>query len=174
MTGETVVFCKTGTDAKGDLLQFDMYVEPQGVAAAEHIHPRQTEHFLVHDGRLELRSEGEETTLEAGQEVTIPPGVPHVWRNSGTAELHVTVELRPGGRFDAFLTSLFGLARAGKTDEQGMPGLLQIAVMMQKYDDVIYPRRPPRPLQKILFALLAPVARRLGYEADHPYSEEVE
>jgi oxalate decarboxylase/phosphoglucose isomerase-like protein (cupin superfamily) len=148
-----------------------MFVEPQGFVAAEHIHPSQTEHFLVHDGELCLQKLGEQHKYRAGQEAAIPPGVPHVWWNSGSSELHVTVELRPADRFDAFLTSLFALAQDGKTNEQGMPSVLQIAVMMKKYDDVIYPRRPPRLLQKALFAVLAPIARRFGYRADYPYPE---
>ena len=151
-----------------------MFVKAGGFAAAEHIHPGQTEHFLVKEGELCLSKNGEKQQYVQGEEATIPPGTPHVWWNSGDGELHVRVDFRPAGRFRDFLTSLFALAQDDQTDEKGMPGLLQLAVMMQEYDDVIYPSSPPRPLQKVLFAILAPIGRWLGRRADHPYPEKEE
>lgn len=171
VTGEKIVFRQTGADTDGRLLRFDMFVEPGGFVAAEHIHPSQTEHFTVKEGELRLRKQSEEQTYQAGEEATIPPGTPHVWWNSGDEELHVTVEIRPADRFDAFLTSLFALAQDGKTDDQGMPNPLQLAVMMQEYDDVIYPSSPPRPVQKLLFGILAPIGSCLGYQPAYPYPD---
>lgn len=172
VTGEKAVFRQTGDETDGRLLQFDLFVEPGGFVAAEHIHPSQTEHFTVNEGELRLRKEDDEETYQAGEEATIPPGTPHVWWNSGDEELHVTVELRPADRFDAFLTSLFALAQDGKTDDQGMPNPLHLAVMMQEYDDVIYPSSPPRLVQKLLFGMLAPIGSWLGYQPDYPYPDE--
>ena len=169
VTGESVVFRRTGRETQGELLEFEMRVEPGGRPAAEHVHPEQTEQFTVEHGELRLRRGGEEETIRAGGEATIPPGTPHVWWNSGDEELRVAVEFRPPGRFDEFLESLFALARRGETDEHGMPGLLQVAALMDEYDDVIYPTSPPRALQKPLFALLAPVARLLGYRSNPSY-----
>ncbi|MDX1687586.1 MAG: cupin domain-containing protein [Candidatus Promineifilaceae bacterium] len=171
VTGEKVVFRQTTDETDGRLLRFDMFVEPGGFVAAEHIHPSQTEHFTVKEGELRLRKQGDEEIYQPGEEATIPPGTPHVWWNSGESELHVTVELRPADRFAQFLTSLFALAQDEKTDERGMPNLLQLAVMMQEFDDVIYPSSPPRAVQKILFAILAPVGRWLGYEPTYPYPQ---
>ncbi len=168
VTGEKVVFLQTGGDTGGELLQFDMFVEPGGAVAAEHVHPSQTEQFIVKKGELCLQNGGNEEMYNAGDETTIPPGTSHVWWNSGSSELHVRVELRPASRFDAFLRSLFALAQDDKTDAQGLPNTLQLAVMMQEYADVIYPSSPPRSLQKILFAVLAPIGRALGYEAHYP------
>lgn len=39
----------------------------------------------------------------------------------------------------------------------------------REYRDVLYPASPPRTVQKVLFALLNPVARLLGYGADYSY-----
>lgn len=171
VTGEKLVFRQTGDETQGELLEFDIFAEPGASPAAEHIHPAQTEHFTVQKGELSLRRLGEEQLYRKGEEATIPPGTPHTWWNSGDTELHVRVELRPAGRFRSFITSFFALARDDKTDEEGMPNLLQTAVMVEEYDDSIYPSSPPRPLQKILFAILAPIGRLLGYQADHPYPE---
>ncbi len=172
ITGETITFLRTGAETQGELLQFEMHVAPGGEVAAEHIHPSQAEHFRVRSGRVCLSRSGKKQTIDSGQEATIAPGMPHVWWNAGDEEADVLVELRPAAPLDDFLTSLFALARDGKTDDQGMPSLLQIAVMVEEYDDVIFPSSPPRPVQKLLFGVLAPLARALGYQADYPYPEE--
>jgi hypothetical protein len=63
---------------------------------------------------------------------------------------------------------LFGLAQDGKTNDKGMPNLLQTALFCLEYEDVIYFTKPPRWVQKILFNLLAPFARLLGYRGTYP------
>ena len=171
VTGEKLVLRQTGAETEGRLLKFDMVVEPGGFPTTEHVHRSQAEHFRVKQGELRLQREGEERVYRAGEEATIPAGTPHMWWNSGDSELQAVVELRPAGRFASFITSLFALAQAGKTGDEGMPNLLQLAVMMDEYEDTIYPASPPRPVQKMVFAILAPIGRWLGYRADYPYSE---
>ena len=172
VTGERAVFLQTGEETGGEVLQFNLFAEPGGFPTAEHVHPAQTEHFLVQAGELCLQRQGEERIYREGEATTIPPGTPHFWWNSGDSKLQARVELRPAGRFASFLTSLFALAQEGKTDDEGMPSLLQLAVMMDAYKDTIYPASPPRPVQKILFAILAPIGRWLGYRADYPYPDD--
>jgi len=60
--------------------------------------------------------------------------------------------------------TLFGLGRDGKTDEEGSPGLLQGAVMLEEYGDEYRLARPPLPVQTALVAVLAPIGRLLGYQ----------
>ena len=62
----------------------------------------------------------------------------------------------------------FGLARSGKTDDKGRPNLLQAALFAREFDDVIRFVEPPRAVQKVLFGILAPVAKLLGYRATYP------
>lgn len=169
VTGERMTFLQTAAETGGELLRIDLQVAPGGFATAEHVHPGQEERLIVRSGALTLRRGGEERTFTAGEAATVPAGVPHVWWNAGEDELAVELEFRPAGRFDAFITTFFALAQLGRTDAKGMPNLLQVAVTAREYGDVIYPTSPPRPVQKALFAMLAPVARRLGYEADVPY-----
>jgi len=64
--------------------------------------------------------------------------------------------------------TLFGLARLGYTNDKGMPNLLQMAKFAREFSDVIQLRNPPPQVQKIIFALLALVARPLGYRATYP------
>lgn len=60
------------------------------------------------------------------------------------------------------------LAREGKTNAEGTPNLLAMAVFLDAHPDLVYLSSPPIGVQKILFRLLAPLGRRLGYMADYP------
>jgi hypothetical protein len=64
-----------------------------------------------------------------------PPGTEHRWWNAGDDELHFMVELEPALRFEQLMETGFGHARDGRTDSTGMPGLLQVAVIADEYDD---------------------------------------
>ncbi|HEX9246783.1 MAG TPA: cupin domain-containing protein [bacterium] len=170
VTGEKMTFLVTGNESTGQLLRIDMSVRPGGFVAAEHVHPLQQERFLIKAGQITLRIRENEQHYKTGDEVTIPVGTPHVWWNGGREELRVVLEFRPAGRFDQFITSFFALAHAGKTDARGLPrNLLQLAVTFRAYRDVIYGTRPPLAVQKVLFAVLDPIGRFLGYRCDVPY-----
>ena len=62
-TGEKITFIRTGKDTDGQLLMFDICVSPEGFVTAEHIHPNQTEHFVVHEGTLCLKNKGKEKII---------------------------------------------------------------------------------------------------------------
>ncbi len=49
-----------------------------------------------------------------------------------------------------------------------MPSLLQLALLAREFEDMLFFTKPPRVLQKILFGILAPVARLLGYKGSYP------
>ena len=78
--------------------------------------------------------------------------------------------LDPPGRFGQMIVDLFGLAQDGKTNDKGMPNLFQTALFSLEYEDVLYFTKPPRWVQKILFTLIAPLARLLGYRGTYPES----
>jgi hypothetical protein len=127
-------------------------------------------------GSLRVTVEGRESDLQVGDELTIPVGVAHSWRNVTQTEARVRVTLRPALDTETFFETLFGLARDGETNKKGIPDLPQIAVAYRELGDSC-PRltRPPRAVQDALFALLAPVGRMLGkrgvyacYSPGHP------
>lgn len=170
VTGETMTFLLTGSETAGELLRIDMNVRPGGFVAGEHVHPRQEERFQVASGQITLRIKGDERRYSAGEHITIPPGTPHVWWNSGSDDLRVVLEFRPARRFAEFITTFFAMARTGKTNQRGVPkNVLQLAVTFASYRDVIYGTSPPRAVQQALFAVLDPVGRLLGYRPDVPY-----
>jgi quercetin dioxygenase-like cupin family protein len=169
VTGERAVV-RVGTEESTDgWMVNDLYVRPGGAVAGEHIHPTIVERFTVRHGQVGFRIDGRESIAELGQPVTVPAGVRHDWWNAGDEEAHVLVEvLDPPGRFGQMIVDLFGLAQDGKTNDKGMPNLFQTALFSLEYEDVLYFTKPPRWVQKILFTLIAPLARLLGYRGSYP------
>jgi hypothetical protein len=49
-----------------------------------------------------------------------------------------------------------------------MPDPLQLALTAREFSDVIVFRKPPAPLQRGVFGVLAPIARWRGYRATYP------
>jgi quercetin dioxygenase-like cupin family protein len=168
VTGERVVVRVGTEDSGGDLLAVDGYVKPGGAVTGEHVHPAIDERFTVLRGRVGFRIDGRESIAEPGERLHVPAGTAHDWWNVGDEEAHVRVEIRPGDRFEEMALNLFGLAQDGKTNSRGMPNLLQAAIFVREFSDVLYFTRPPLWVQRLLFGALALLARALGYRGSYP------
>lgn len=164
--GERIVFRQTAGDTGGALLQLEVYQRHHNPGPVEHIHPRQEERFEVISGTIVVRIDGRERRLGRGERITIPPGTPHTWSNGGEGELQIVTEFRPALKTEHFFETMAGLARDGKLDPTGAPRFLQIVSISRAYD--IWLPKPPIPLQRALFAILAPLARLRGYRASYP------
>ena len=134
----------------------------------EHRHPALVERFTVLEGELTVKRDGEMAVLREGETAVIEPGVWHDWWNAGDRDARVRVEITPGERFAHMIETLFGLARLGHTNAKGMPNPLQLALFAQEFGDVAVFRSPPPAVQRVLFAVLAPLARRRGYRGTYP------
>jgi len=141
--------------------------------AGEHRHPALVERFTVLEGELTVKRDGRTSVLREGESASIEPNVWHDWWNAAENDARVRVEVTPGERFAHMIETLFGLARLGHVNAKGMPDPLQLALFAREFEDVLVFRRPPRPLQRALFAALAPVARRRGYRATYPQLSRV-
>jgi len=76
-------------------------------------------------------------------------------------------------RFAEFITTFFALARAGRTNRRGIPtNPLQLSATFAEYADVIRGTQPPWAVQRLLFALLNPLGRVLGYRPDVAYERQ--
>lgn len=168
MTGERAVIRVGTVETAGAYGLLDLYIRPRGAVVGEHWHPSMDERFTVLQGRVDFRLGGEVRTAERGSEIHIPAGVRHDWWNAGDEEARVRVEVRPADRFEALMLNLFGLAQDGKTNARGLPNLLQLALLVREFRDVIRFTRPPQIVQAIRLGALAPLARLLGYQASYP------
>lgn len=125
-----------------------------------HLHPSSSERFVVHSGVLTLRLAQEEIVLKAGESYTVDPGVVHSFHTRDSDDVRVTITITPAHDMEHFFR---GMARA---EREGRHPLLQLAVMHQGLDDMgFYMAGPPVWAQKVMFTVLAPVARLMGYRA---------
>lgn len=169
VVGDRLVFRRTTAETGGALLEFDIFVRAGAKGPPEHIHPSAGEHFEVLRGTLRARVAGVEHEIQAGNSLTIPAGTLHTWWNAGGEEVQVRVQLSPAGRMETFLETIYALARSGRTDKNGIPNFLQLSVFAPSYFDTNHIVRPPLAVQRLIFGILAPLARRLGYRPDTPY-----
>jgi len=169
---QKIVVRVPAAETNGERSILDLYVGPGGFAADYHIHPFSEERFTLVRGRLRVYIDGQNVILdEVGQTVAVQPGAKHRFFNAAEhEETFAVVEFR--NRADRFenllLCQLFGLAEDGKTDAHGIPNLLQGAVTMLEFSDVLRFARRPWPVQRALYTALAPIARLLGYQGCNP------
>jgi quercetin dioxygenase-like cupin family protein len=95
VTGERVVFRRTGTETNGEALEYELVFRPQGFVVQEHVHPRQSERHEVLSGRLVLRTADGERVLGPGEAVDVAAGTPHRLFAVGGDPVHALFELRP-------------------------------------------------------------------------------
>ena len=116
------------------------------------------------DRGVEFFLDGETRRAAAGDDVTVPVRVPHIFRNAGPDELVMVSEYRPGLRsVETFFATFFGLAQDGRTGRHGRPPLLPSAQALWATRDYFVVTSPPPALQRILFPVLAALARARGY-----------
>jgi hypothetical protein len=132
------------------------------------MHPALVERFRVEDGELTVLLDGRKSVLGVSEEVEIQPGVWHDWWNEADRTAIVRVEITPGERFAHLLETLLGLAREGHVNKRGMAHPLQLALLATEFSDIIVFRKPPPAIQRSLFRILAPLARRRGYRGTYP------
>jgi quercetin dioxygenase-like cupin family protein len=162
VTGESIRFLDP-LDAGAAVLRIDYFCQPR-TARLDHLHPRIEERISVVAGELSFQIRGlPQQDLKVGDVVVAPPGIVHALWNTGHEEAHVVAEFTPGLRIGDFFRTVFALAAAGKTNARGIPNLLQVAVLGLTFRDEFTAASPPPVVQRIVFAVLAPLARRLGY-----------
>ena len=176
--GQRIVFCKLAPDTQGAFVEVEYFNKPfcgKGAAPA-HFHPAMTERFEILAGQARYRLGAAEHGAQPGDVLTFPRRVPHLhpW-SASNEELHVrqtTTPDRPDAialeRSGAPLVTLFGLARDGKVNKDGLPNMLQLAVLVRALMPYAYLDGMPVIAQELVFGSLAGVGRLLGYRATYP------
>ena len=170
--GHRITFLQTGDQTNGRLLQIEYAVERPEIKPAIplHKHLKCEERFETVQGKLGVVLDGTRQVLEAGESVTIPPGTPHTFWNAGDGELRFITDVRPPGDLQTYWETVFGLAQDGKVNDNGLPNLLQLAVVAPMADS--YDPRTPVVATKALIIILGTIGRLLGYKPRYPkYSD---
>jgi mannose-6-phosphate isomerase-like protein (cupin superfamily) len=162
---ETFIFTQ---DDDPEVARFDVILGKGGSGggnALVHVHPLAEERFLVSSGRIKVVIDGREQLVSAGQEAVIPRGRPHYFLNAWDGDTEFTVEFRPAQQHLLFFSNFARLTAEHPEwfSAKGDPHFLLIASSLNQFRDHTYLARPPAHMQKMLFALLAPIARLAGY-----------
>jgi quercetin dioxygenase-like cupin family protein len=152
----------------GEVLHVETWVEPGG-GVPPHIHRTMEERFTVLDGRPSFLAGTEWREAGPGEEVVVPAGVRHAFRNRSDAPAHFRCDVRPPSSLQAFLEETAALSRGGYLTKGGMikpHGLIRGAVIADRHREMVtllFPPTPPVWLQRLLFPPLAAIGRRRGY-----------
>ena len=162
VSGQHLVIKKTSQDTGGELLEVEsVYTKPTPSRPPTHYHPRQEERFEVLAGKLDVLVDGQERTLEEGEVLIVPPGVPHgMW--AAQAGVRANWQTRPALKTEAFFETVWGLAKDGKVNDKGVPNLLRVALIAVEYEQEYRLSSPPRPVERVLFGTLAAEGMLVG------------
>lgn len=168
VTGEWARLLELATENPEGRARAEMIARAGARVVGEHLHPGQLERFTVLEGELTVRRDGSTSVLREGETAEIPPGHWHDWWNATDRDIRVLVEVTPGARFGHMLETMFGLAQLGHVNAKGMPDLLQMAMIGREFSDTVQFKSPPPVIQKVTFAILAPLAHAMGYRGTYP------
>ncbi|HET9495206.1 MAG TPA: cupin domain-containing protein [Chloroflexia bacterium] len=163
VTGERLLFRKTSSDTGGEATIFETFLKPNGFVAAAHVHPFQEERFEILQGRVGFRHGRATIVAGPGGRLVVPAGTPHRFWNAGEEEAHFLCEVRPALQFEQLIETMFALAADGKTNDKGLPNLLQLAVIADATFDTVRLPFPPAWVQRLGLSVLAPIGSLLGY-----------
>jgi quercetin dioxygenase-like cupin family protein len=153
-----------------EVLQVEAWVDPGGGVLIPHIHPRMEERFEVLSGDVRFLVGRKRVRASTGDQAVVAPGVRHGYRNTGNVQAHIMCEASPpDAELQQFLEDAAGLGRAGKFTKRGIPtsfsGLLQGAILIDHYREMVVFLSPPRFLQRLFVGPLARLGERRGYRA---------
>lgn len=163
LIGQDITFLRTGKETGGTLLEMEARYQGRSQEPPPHYHPQQEEDFKVLEGELSVRIDGQVKVLKAGDTLHIPANTVHAMWNHTDRPTAVSWQVRPALRTETLLETGIGLANDGKTNPKGVPPLLQAALTGRYFSKEYRLARPPYGIQKIAFALLAPIAYLFGY-----------
>jgi mannose-6-phosphate isomerase-like protein (cupin superfamily) len=162
-TGQSIKFLQVAKDTNGDLLEMETTYQGFSKEPVPHYHPHQEETFTVTKGVLTVRIDGALKTIKAGETLFIPKNKVHAMWNNSENITTVNWKVQPAMDTEYFLETAMGIAADGKLNKKGMPPILQVALMANKFSNEFRLAKPRFEIQKILFGVLSPFARLRGY-----------
>ena len=147
---------------EGDRLHVEVFADPGGDVPT-HYHPRQEERFEVLAGHVRFVVDGRRVEGGPGTRLVAPRGVRHAFRNIGSEQAHLRVEVEPALDLQEFLEEVAALARERLYTRRGMPtrprAVVELADLMVRYGDTTVMTFPPQAIQRLLLAPLARLKR---------------
>lgn len=163
-TGQAIRFIRTSRNTSGQLLEMESIFQAGSPPPPAHFHPQQVEDFKVEAGELTVRIGGKIKILHEGDHLHIPENTVHAMWNESATDTVVNWQVRPALDTEYFLEMAFGLANESKC-RSGTLSLLPMALLVNRYRSEFRLAKPGSLIQRILFGMLASLARLSGYQA---------
>ena len=149
----------------GEVLHVETWIEPGG-GVPPHVHPAMEERFHVLAGAPSLLARRMWARYAPGDEIVVPAGLRHAYRNDTAELVHMRADVRPPSSLQAFLEEVAALSQAGMITSRGLPrrpsAVVRAAALAQRHRDMVtllFPPMPPPFVQRLLFPPLAKLAR---------------
>ena len=155
-----VIMTYNTNQAPNKPFEMEAKFEP-GAKSGIHVHPEQDEHYYITGGEMEVYLNGSWNKLRVGEEMHIPKGAEHAFRNSGGQQAIATNQHIPGLRTQEYYETMGRLINEGKIT--GMTGLrngIYLSLHAVKFADVVILHQPPDAFIKIIAIL----GRLCGYK----------
>ena len=152
-------FLQTAEETNGELLEMEVLYPPEGSPPPAHFHPFQEERFEVLEGKLRVSLNNEVQLYEKGDKFTVPSGTVHWMHNASKAPTRVNWQVRPALKTGEFFEVTWQLSEKGRRAD-----LLQTALLARAFRNEIRFPKPPYWLVMMVTAMLAPIARLMGYK----------
>ena len=166
-TGQRMIFLNTWAETNGTLLEIECFSPPTTAREHEHIHPFQENRFSILSGKLTFSINGKEFTANEGDVISVPKNIPHYFWNAGNKEAHYIQEFFPALNIDRLFETFFALARDGKLNKNGAPNLFRLSLIMLAHQRELRLTKPNWSMQRIVFLVLSPIAKMLGYKSQY-------
>jgi quercetin dioxygenase-like cupin family protein len=147
----------------GENLIINTRVKPGG-GPPPHVHPNGEELFWVDEGHVEFLVGRGKVIAGPGEELVVPRGTKHAFKNVGGTEAALRAEVRPEltGKGEDFFREIAAAAGQGLYTQRGIPvgprAALRLLAILERYQDFVLIANPPPAVQRLLF----PLARRFG------------
>lgn len=169
--GETFIFTHVEDDPEE--VRLDVHLARGGLLTGtgrQHVHPNSDEAFTVQAGRLRVMVDGAWRELGPGETLVVPRGVPHLFRNGHDGETLFTARFRPAHDWLRFFLNMGTntVRNPHWYDAKGEPPLALRALALHAFRGHAYGHGIPIWVQRLLFALLTPVALLQGYRLAVP------
>jgi quercetin dioxygenase-like cupin family protein len=112
--GVRIEIRRTTEDTGGELVEFDVVGRPRGIFALPHVHALRSERHEVIEGSMRIKTDGRWRVLGPGEVAETPPGTAHRHFAGGAGAARIRVQVRPAGRFEAWLERVAAMDRAGQ------------------------------------------------------------
>ncbi len=166
-TGQSIRFIQTSQDTAGELLEMETSFRAFSKEPPPHYHPYQIEDFVVLAGEMSVRIDGRVVIYRTNDTFHVPVNKVHSMWNGSSESTVLNWKVRPALNTENLFETVSGLSNDGETNDHGVPRMLQLILLANKFSNVFRASKPLYYVQKILFLILTPLSYALGYRASY-------